>query len=97
MPRLAPPIPQLCRDHNVSSATVYTWQAKYSGMDTSLIARLKKIEAEENLKTDIVQEAFQKVVKQSQCKEVAQHMVQRDQIRISKACRLVGINETCYR
>ena len=64
------PVPQLCREHGVSSATVYKWRAKFGGMDTSLIARLKELEAEnsrlkrwyaeEKLKADIVQEALQK-------------------------------------
>ncbi|MDP2283097.1 MAG: transposase, partial [Pseudohongiella sp.] len=40
------PVPQLCREHGVSSATVYKWRAKFGGMDTSLIARLKELEAE---------------------------------------------------
>jgi putative transposase len=61
------PVPQLCREHGVSSATVYK---KFGGMDTSLIARLKELEAEnsrlkrlyaeEKLKADIVQKALQK-------------------------------------
>ena len=64
------PVPQLCREHGVSSATVYKWRAKFGGMDTSLIARLKELEAEnsrlkrlyaeEKPKADIVQEALQK-------------------------------------
>jgi putative transposase len=64
------PVAQLCREHGVSSATVYKWRAKYGGMDASLIARLKELEAEnsrlkrlyaeERLKADIVQEALQK-------------------------------------
>jgi len=64
------PVPQLCREHGVSSATIYKWRAKFGGMDTSLMARLKELEAEnsrlkrlyaeEKLKADIVQEALQK-------------------------------------
>ena len=30
----------------VSTATLYQWRAKYGGMDTSLIKRLKELEAE---------------------------------------------------
>jgi len=34
------PVPQLCREHGMSSASFYKWRAKYGGMDTSMIARL---------------------------------------------------------
>ena len=30
----------------MSTATLYQWRAKYGGMDTSLIKRLKELEAE---------------------------------------------------
>ena len=54
----------------MSSATFYKWRAKYGGMDTSMITRLKELEAEnsrlkkmyadERLKAMIVQEALTK-------------------------------------
>ena len=40
------PISQLCREHGMSSASFYKWRAKNGGMDTSMIARLKELEAE---------------------------------------------------
>ena len=64
------PVPQLCREHGISSATFYKWRSKYGGMDTSMMtrmkelesenARLKKMYAEERLKADILQEAITK-------------------------------------
>lgn len=39
-------IPDLCREHDISSATFYKWRAKYGGMDASMISRLKELEAE---------------------------------------------------
>lgn len=64
------PVPELCREHGMSSATFYKWRARYGGMDASLMARLKELEdenrrlkkmyAEERLKAEIVQEALQK-------------------------------------
>jgi putative transposase len=66
------PVPQLCREHGMSSATFYKWRAKYGGMDISLLRRLKELEAEngrlkkmyaeERLKAEIVQEALAKNV-----------------------------------
>ena len=64
------PVSELCREHGMSSATFYKWRAKYGGMDTSMITRLKELEAEnarlkkmyadERLKSMIVQEALTK-------------------------------------
>ena len=64
------PVPELCREHGMSSATFYKWRSKYGGMDASMMARLKELEeenrrlkkmyAEERLKAEIVQEALTK-------------------------------------
>ena len=35
------PVPELCREHGVSSATFYKWRAKYGGMDASMISQMK--------------------------------------------------------
>lgn len=64
------PVPTLCREHGMSSATFYKWRAKYGGMDAPLMARMKALEdenrrlkkmyAEERLKAEIVKEALTK-------------------------------------
>jgi putative transposase len=36
-------VPDLCREHGMSSATFYKWRAKYGGMDASLMARQKEL------------------------------------------------------
>jgi len=64
------PVPNLCREHGMSSATFYKWKAKYGGMDISMMTRLKELEAEnarlkrmyadERLKADILQDALSK-------------------------------------
>ena len=64
------PVPELCREHGISSATFYKWRSKYGGMDASLMARLKELEdekrrlkkmyAEERLKAEIIAEAMAK-------------------------------------
>jgi putative transposase len=64
------PVPELCREHGMSSAAFYKWRAKYGGMDASLMARMKELEeenrrlkkmyAEERLKSEILQEAMAK-------------------------------------
>ena len=64
------PAREVCREHGISSATFYKWHSKYAGMDSSLMARmreleaenarLKKMHAEERLKAEIIQEAMTK-------------------------------------
>ncbi len=39
-------VPDVCRELGISSATLYKWWAKYGGMDTSMMARMKELEAE---------------------------------------------------
>ena len=38
------PVPELCREHGMSSATFYKWRSKYGGMDVSLMSRMKELE-----------------------------------------------------
>jgi len=40
------PVPELCREVGISTATFYKWRAKYGGMDTSMMARMKELEEE---------------------------------------------------
>ena len=39
------PVPELCREHGLSNASFYKWRAKYGGMNASLMARMKELEA----------------------------------------------------
>ena len=62
-------VAELSREHNVSTATLYQWRAKYGGMDTSMIkrlkereaenTRLKKMYAEERIKAEIRKDALE--------------------------------------
>ena len=40
------PVPEICRELGISSATFYKWRAKFGGMDTSMMARMKELEDE---------------------------------------------------
>ena len=40
------PAKEICRKHNISDATFYTWRKKYRGMETEDIRRLKQLEGE---------------------------------------------------
>jgi putative transposase len=63
-------VPDLCRELGISTATVYKWRAKFGGMDTSMMSKMKELEeenrrlrrmyVEEKLKAEIVAEALAK-------------------------------------
>ncbi|RMF48255.1 MAG: IS3 family transposase [Anaerolineae bacterium] len=102
------PVPELCREHGMSSATFYKWRAKYGGMDVSMMkrlkeleeenARLKKMYAEERLKAELRKDALEgKVVRPSHRREMARRAVKEKSISIRLACEVFGISETCYR
>ncbi len=64
------PVPELCREHGMSSASFYKWRAKYGGMDASLMAemkglsgenqRLKRMFAELSMQNELLKEALGK-------------------------------------
>ena len=63
-------VTELCRKHCMSDASFYNRRSKYGGMDVSMMKRMKELEeenrrlkkmyAEERLKSEIVQEALEK-------------------------------------
>jgi len=64
------PVPELCREHGISSATFYKWRSKYGGIEASMVSRrkeleeenrrLKKMYAEAQMSADIMKEALSK-------------------------------------
>ena len=42
-------VPELCREHGMSTAMFYKWRAKFGGMDASMMKRLKELEDETRL------------------------------------------------
>lgn len=64
------PVPELCREHGISSDTFYKWRSKFGGMDASKLSRLKELEdenrrlkkmyADAQLSADLLKEAMSK-------------------------------------
>jgi putative transposase len=62
------PVPELCRDHGISTAAFYSWRAKHGGMDSSMVSemkavqeenrRLKKMFAELSMQNELLKEAL---------------------------------------
>jgi putative transposase len=63
-------VPDLCREHGMSSATFYKWRTKYGGMDASMMSRMKELEDENRrlkkmyvdvqMQADVLKEAMTK-------------------------------------
>ena len=63
-------LPELCREHGISTATFYNWRSKYGGMDASMFSemkdiqeenrRLKKMFAELSMQNELLKEALGK-------------------------------------
>lgn len=63
-------VPDLCREHGISSATFYKWRSKFGGMDASMVSRMKELEeenrrlkkmyADAQLSADLLKEALAK-------------------------------------
>jgi putative transposase len=91
----------------ISSATFYKWRAKYGGMDTSMMARLKAGGRERPAKEDVCRGAAQgrdpergphkKVVRPSRRREMARRVVTERGISVRLACQIFTVSETCYR
>lgn len=64
------PVPELCREHGISSATFYKRRSKFGGMEVSMVARMKELEdenrrlkkmyADAQLSADLLKEALSK-------------------------------------
>ncbi len=64
------PVPDLCREHGISTASFYKWRAKYGGMDASMVSqmkaledenrRLKRMYADLSMQADLLKEALGK-------------------------------------
>ena len=82
------PVPELCREHGISSATFYKWRSKYGGMEASMVSRMKELEEENRRLKKMYAEAqmsaddhegsaLKKMVRPSQRREMARWAVSR--------------------
>jgi putative transposase len=65
-------VSEICRELGISTATFYNWRGKYGGMEVSMMARMKDLEAEnarlrkiyveEKIKAGVVAEALAKKI-----------------------------------
>jgi putative transposase len=78
-------VPELGREHGISTEMFFKWRSKHGGMDVSLMTRIKELEEENRhlmklyievqIKADIVAEALAKTLRPSRRHEVARWAV----------------------
>lgn len=64
------PVPELCLEHGMSTASFYKWRSKYGGMDASMISQIKarkdenrrltKMYAEMSMQAELLEEVLGK-------------------------------------
>lgn len=95
-------VSDLSRELGISTATFYNCRSKYGGMDVSMMARMKELEAvnarlckmyvEEKIKVETVSEAKSKTINTP--KDGLGDSAER---RNFDACEAFRISQTCYR
>ncbi|WP_319557875.1 IS3 family transposase [Thiomicrorhabdus sp.] len=89
-------VPELCREHGMSSAMFYKWRAKFGGMDASMMKRLKELEEENKRLKKMYAEERLKAVTPSQRREMATVARERYGISVRMACHCLDISVSSY-
>jgi putative transposase len=100
-------VPDLCREHGISTVTFCKWRSKYGGMDFSLMTRMKELEEENRrlkksyieaqIKADIVRRPSQKDSEAiSLTRGGEARTVEEKGLSIRLACEAFGMSETGY-
>ena len=92
----------ICRQYGISETTYYNWKAKYGGMESSDIKRLREVEAENqrlkrmytelSLDHQILKEIVEKVLTAGRRRERVAEVRQEHLVSERRACRIVGIH-----
>jgi len=101
------PVAELCRKHEISNATFYTWRSRYGGMEASDARRLKALEeenrklekllAEQMLDAATLRELLAKLLTPSSRRKAVTWAIEEKGYSQRRACRLVGIEPKTYR
>ena len=97
----------LWRKHGISSATYYSWKAKYGGLDASQLKRLKELEGELGQAQADVRGAGarelraegsdrKKALRPSERRSAAEYLVSTHELAVVRACRSVGLSKSAY-
>jgi putative transposase len=100
-------VPNLCREHGITSATFYKWRVKFGGMDASLMARMQGAGGGEPAAQEAVCRgadqgrhrcggARKKTLRPSRRREVARWAVEEKGLSIRLACEAFGLSQSGY-
>ncbi len=92
-----------CREHGISTATLYECRARYGGMDPSMVSpkalegenrRLRRMFADLSMQADLLEEALERSERPAQRHELAAKAVATTG---AQHCPALGVSETCFR
>lgn len=78
-------VPELCREHGISTASFYKWRSKYGGMDASMMSQMKALEDENrrlkrmfadlSMQAELLKNPLEKMTRPAQRRELAEKAV----------------------
>ncbi|MBK9959246.1 MAG: transposase [Chitinophagaceae bacterium] len=100
------PAKDVCRELGISDATFYNWKAKYGGMETSDVKRIKemgsgviavqKIVAELTFENRAMKGFIEKVITPADKREAVFQLIEEAHCSVSKACKIVKLPRSSF-
>lgn len=91
-------VPELCREHGMSTASFYKWRSKYGGMEPRREPSPEEdVCGDEHAGGTAQRGSWKKVTRPSQRREMAEKAVALRGVSVALACRTFEVSETCYR
>ncbi|WP_223303781.1 IS3 family transposase [Dickeya dianthicola] len=98
-------VKDVCRENGVSEASYYNWKAKYGGMVSSDIKRMKELEEENrrlkqmyaslSLDHEILKDVvFKKTLTVPEKRELVRYVMKEHQASERRGCRIIGISRS---
>ena len=97
----------LCRQHEISDATLYKWRSKYGGLGVSEAVRLRQLVGENrHLKRLVADQAghpgaqrgaWEKLTEPAERRQAVRHVIAAHGYSERRACSLIELNRRTYR
>jgi len=101
-------VKEVSREYGISEATYYNWKAKYGGMETSDVKRLKELEDKNRRRNNMFEDLSleHRILKDTVRKNAVKPVIKRELVDYARyehgaslrlACRAVDISDSVYR